>query len=217
MRVHPYGDGALYVDLELADAPNRVERTHAVAAALREGLPEVDVVVGAGSLALVGLGAWDDVEEIIAQAMRAERSSRDAPAVHTIEVVYDGPDLEEVAAMTGLLPAQIGELHAAREYMVELVGFLPGFGYLTSLDPRLVVARRASPRPRVAAGSLAIAGPYTGVYPLASPGGWHVIGRVVGATLFDPERNPPSLFAPGDRVRFVEAPRRAKWRRVSDG
>jgi KipI family sensor histidine kinase inhibitor len=217
MRVHSYGDGALYVDLELADAPDRAERTHAVAAALRDGLPEVDVVVGAGSLALVGLGAWDDLEEIVAQAMRAGRGARQPPTVHTIEVVYDGPDLEEVAAMTGLAPAQVGEFHASREYVVELVGFLPGFGYLASLDPRLVVPRRASPRPRVAAGSLAIAGPYTGVYPLASPGGWHVIGRVIDATLFDPERNPPSLFAPGDRVRFFEKPRRGKWRRVSDG
>jgi KipI family sensor histidine kinase inhibitor len=203
MKVHPYGDGALYVDLELADAPDRAERTHAVAAALRDGLPAIDVVVGAGSLALVGLGAWDDVEGIIAHAMHARPSTRARPKVHVIDVVYDGPDLDDVAGATGLARAAIADLHAAREYLVELVGFLPGFGYMASLDPRLVVPRRASPRARVAAGSVAIAGPYTGVYPLASPGGWHVIGRAIDARLFDPDRNPPALFAPGDRVRFV--------------
>jgi KipI family sensor histidine kinase inhibitor len=202
MKVHPYGDGALYVDLELADAPDRAERTHAVAAALRERLPKADVVVGAGSVAIVGLGAWDEVEGVVIEAMQRRRSTGIAPRVHRLEVVYDGPDLEEVAASTGLDPRAIAELHAAPEYVVELVGFLPGFAYLASLDPRLVVARRATPRPRVDAGSLAIAGPYTGVYPLASPGGWRLIGRVVGASLFDPGRTPPALFAPGDRVRF---------------
>jgi KipI family sensor histidine kinase inhibitor len=203
MKVLPYGDGALFVDLELADAPDRAERTHAVAAALRERLPKADVVVGAGSLALVGIGGWDDVEGVVAEAMQRRGLPSVRPRVHCIDVVYDGPDLEEVAAMTGLTPRQIGELHAAKEYVVELVGFLPGFAYLASLDPRLVVARRAAPRPRVAAGSLAIAGPYTGVYPLASPGGWRLIGRALEAALFDPARVPPALFTPGDRVRFV--------------
>jgi KipI family sensor histidine kinase inhibitor len=205
MKVQPYGDGALFVDLELADAPDRTERTHAVAAALRERLPKADVVVGAGCVAVVGLGAWDDVEQLVAEAMR-RRAPPARSRVHCIDVVYDGPDLEEVAATTGLEPAQIAELHASREYVVELVGFLPGFAYMASLDPRLVVARRATPRPRVDAGSLAIAGPYTGVYPLSSPGGWSLIGRALNATLFDPSRLSPSLFAPGDRVRFVARP-----------
>jgi len=213
MKVHPYGDGALYVDLELADAPDRAERTHAVAAALRERLPRADVVVGAGSVALVGLGAWDEVERLVAEAMQRRGSTGHKPKEHLIEVVYDGPDLEEVAGLTGIDPAQIGELHASREYVVELVGFLPGFAYLASLDPRLVVPRRPAPRPRVEAGSLAIAGPYTGVYPLDSPGGWRLIGRAVDAALFDAARVPPALLAPGDRVRFVPVPRRLRRRR----
>jgi KipI family sensor histidine kinase inhibitor len=83
------------------------------------------------------------------------------------------------------------------------VGFLPGFAYLASVDPRLVVGRRAVPRPRVEAGSIGIAGQHTGIYPLASPGGWRIIGRVVHTRLFDAAREPPALFAPGDRVCFL--------------
>jgi len=154
-------------------------------------------------VAIVGLGAWDEVEALVAQALQRVGGTGHRPAEHAIEVVYDGPDLDDVARLTGLSPAEVAELHASRVYVVELVGFLPGFGYLSPLDPRLVVPRRASPRPRVAAASLAIAGLYTGIYPLASPGGWHLVGRAVDASLFDPARTPPSLFAPGDRVRFV--------------
>jgi KipI family sensor histidine kinase inhibitor len=203
MKIHPYGDGALYVDLELGDASDRAERTHVVAAALRERLPRADVVVGAGTVALVGLGAWDDVEAVVAEALQLGGSTGRRPVEHAIEVVYDGPDLDDVARATGLAPAEVAELHASRAYVVELVGFLPGFGYLGPLHPRLIVPRRASPRPRVDAGSVAVAGPYTGIYPLASPGGWHLIGRAVDAALFEPTRHPPARFAPGDRVRFV--------------
>src|SRR5262249_2257847 len=110
MKVHPYGDGALYVDLEIADAPDRAERTHAVGAGLRDRRPKADVVVGAGSVALVGIGAWDDVEGLVAEAMQRRGPSGARARVHRIEVVYDGPDLEEVAAMTGLAPAAVGEL-----------------------------------------------------------------------------------------------------------
>ena len=202
MKIHAYGEGALYVDLEIDDAPDRADRTHQVAAALRERLPQVDVVVGAGSLALVGVGAWDDVEGFIVEAMGSTEVAKRRASVHVIDAVYDGPDLAEVAELTGLSTREVADLHASREYVVELVGFLPGFAYLAPVDARLVVPRRPSPRPRVEAGSLAIAGPYTGVYPLASPGGWRLIGRVVQAGLFDPARDPPARFAPGDRVRF---------------
>jgi KipI family sensor histidine kinase inhibitor len=203
MKILPYGEGAAYVDLEIDEAPDRAGRTLAVAAKLRARLPEADVVVGAGSVALVGLGAWDEVESIVAEAMTSAEAPHSEPKVHTIDVVYDGPDLEDVARLTGLSVRAIAETHASREYTAELVGFLPGFAYLASVDPRLVVPRREAPRPRVAAGSLGIAGPYTGVYPLASPGGWRLIGRVVDAKLFDPAREPPALLAPGDRVRFT--------------
>jgi KipI family sensor histidine kinase inhibitor len=204
MKVHPYGDGAFYVDLEIDDAPDRAARTLAIASALRACLPQADVVVGAGSVALVGVGAWDDVDDLVAAAMRtATEAPARAVGEHTLEVVYDGPDLEEVAAMAGLSTNEVVELHASQTYVVELVGFLPGFAYLGSVDPRIAVARRPVPRARVEAGSVGIAGVYTGIYPLASPGGWRIIGRAIRANLFDPAREPPALFAPGDRVRFV--------------
>ena len=207
MKLYRYGDGALYVDLEMDDAPSRADATHAVAAALRERLPEADVVVGAGNLAVVGLGAWDDLEGLVVEAMRARAPARDAAKVHAIEAVYDGPDLDEVAGLAGLSPRDVADLHASVEYTVELVGFLPGFAYLASVDPRLVVPRRPVPRPRVEGGSLGIAGTYTGIYPFASPGGWRLIGHAIDANVFDPTRNPPALFAPGDRVRFTPRPR----------
>jgi KipI family sensor histidine kinase inhibitor len=128
-----------------------------------------------------------------------------APATIAIPVRYDGPDLEEVARRTGLSPAEVIALHAGREYEVALLGFVPGFAYLSELDPRLVLPRRETPRTRVPAGSVAIAGAQTGVYPAATPGGWHLIGRT-SLRLFDPAREPAALLAVGDRVRFVAEP-----------
>jgi KipI family sensor histidine kinase inhibitor len=160
-------------------------------------------VVGAGSIAVVGIGVFDDLEGLVGEAMRSPAHVAQASAVHRIDVVYDGPDLEDVAKRTGLSAAEVASVHASRDYVVELIGFLPGFAYLGPLDPRLVVGRRETPRPRVPAGSVAIAGAYTGVYPAASPGGWHLLGRAIGVSLFDPRRSPPALLAPGDLVRFV--------------
>ncbi len=92
--------------------------------------------------------------------------------------------------------------HTAVDYLVAFLGFTPGFPYLVGLDPALHVPRRATPRTRVPAGSVGLAGSQTGVYPTASPGGWQLIGRTE-AVLFDPDRDPPALLAPGDRLRFV--------------
>jgi len=118
-----------------------------------------------------------------------------------IPVVYDGPDLDFVAERTSLTRSQVIDLHSGREYRVYLLGFAPGFAYLGDLDAGLVLPRRREPRPRVAAGSVGIAGAQTGVYPLATPGGWHLLGRT-GLRCFDPARHPPALLQPGDRVRF---------------
>jgi KipI family sensor histidine kinase inhibitor len=128
-------------------------------------------------------------------------------ALAEIAVVYDGPDLAEVAQLTGLSPGDVVARHAAGEYTVGWLGFSPGFGYLTGLDPVLAsVPRLAEPRLRVPAGSVAIAGGLAAVYPSNSPGGWRLLGRT-SAALWDPDRNPPALLAPGMRVRFrrVEA------------
>jgi biotin-dependent carboxylase-like uncharacterized protein len=117
-------------------------------------------------------------------------------------VVYDGPDLAEVAELTGLTVAEVITRHQAAEYRVGWLGFSPGFAYLTGLDPLLAtVPRLASPRLAVPAGSVAIAGGLAAVYPAASPGGWRLLGRTE-AVLWDPGRDPPAALAPGTRVRF---------------
>ena len=122
--------------------------------------------------------------------------------LHEIAVWYAGEDLGDVARLCGLNPAQVIELHAGRDYRVGAIGFAPGFAYLGELDERLALPRRATPRTRVPAGSLAIAERQTAVYPQASPGGWHLLGRTA-QRLFDPCREPPCPLVVGDRVRFV--------------
>lgn len=122
-----------------------------------------------------------------------------------IPVRYDGPDLDDVARATGLGRDAVVARHSAREYVAYMLGFTPGFAYLGELDPGLVLPRRASPRSRVPAGSVAIAASQTAVYPAATPGGWHLIGRT-SVTIFDARRDQPALIQPGDRVRFVPVP-----------
>ena len=118
-----------------------------------------------------------------------------------IPVRYDGPDLEAVAESTGLAADELVALHSGADYRVAFCGFAPGFGYLAGLPDRLHLPRRASPRTRVPAGSVAIAAAYAAVYPGASPGGWHLLG-MTDVVLFDPDREPPSLLGPGTPVRF---------------
>lgn len=119
---------------------------------------------------------------------------------HVLRCVYDGVDLDAVARACGIAVADVIERHAASSYIVETMGFSPGFGYLAGLDARLAVPRRATPRPRVSALSVAIAGPYTAVYPFDSPGGWNLIGRVPDQPMFGVSG---ARLALGDRVRFV--------------
>lgn len=128
------------------------------------------------------------------------------PAERVIEVpvLYGGefgPDLEAVASFHSLSVEETIRLHASSEYRVHFLGFSPGFAYLGGLPPQLATPRRPTPRRIVPAGSVAIGGNQTGIYPVATPGGWHIIGRTP-LTLFDPSRNPPTLLAMGDRVRF---------------
>jgi KipI family sensor histidine kinase inhibitor len=115
---------------------------------------------------------------------------------------YDGPDLADVALKTNLKPAGVVEAHAGREYLVYCVGFAPGFTYCGTLPDQLAVPRLASPRLRVSAGSIGIAGRQTGIYAVESPGGWNLIGRTA-LRLFDPATDPPARFKPGDRLRFI--------------
>lgn len=119
----------------------------------------------------------------------------------TIEVAYDGPDLAEVGQLTGLGTEGVIAAHTATAWRVAFGGFAPGFAYLSGGDPRLQVPRRAEPRPSVPAGSVGLAGEFSGVYPRSSPGGWQLIGRTAAA-LWDPVREPPALLSPGVWVRF---------------
>jgi KipI family sensor histidine kinase inhibitor len=140
------------------------------------------------------------------EAGRIAAASDAAPAAgtRTVEIPtrYDGPDLEETAARAKLTVDELVALHCGREYRAFFLGFLPGFAYCGSLDPRIVAPRLERPRERVPGGSVAIADGQTSVYPLASPGGWRLIGRTELA-IFDAAKDPPALIRPGDRVRFV--------------
>ncbi len=130
-----------------------------------------------------------------------ERSSR----VVEIPVRYgadDGPDLPEIARIAGMSEEEVIARHSGRDYYCYMLGFTPGFPYLGGMDPKIAAPRLATPRTKIPAGSVGIAGEQTGVYPLDSPGGWQLIGRT-DARLFDPDRNPPTLIAAGDTVRFV--------------
>jgi inhibitor of KinA len=115
-------------------------------------------------------------------------------------------DLEQVAAHAGLAEDQVVTLYCAAKYQVGCVGFTPGFPYLAGLPKQLAMPRRSTPRQQIPPGSVAIGGAQAGIYPLLSPGGWNIIGRTP-LTLFDPHKDPPALFAPGDRVRFRLIPR----------
>ena len=141
------------------------------------------------------------VQEVAAFEPQLKRADG---AIVEIPVCYDGefgPDLRDVAAAAGLDTAAVVARHCGATYRVAMLGFAPGFPYLLGLDPTLHMPRRANPRTRVPAGSVAIGGAQTGIYPRELPGGWNLIGRTP-LHLFDAERDPPALFAPGRRVRF---------------
>jgi UPF0271 protein len=144
--------------------------------------------------------APEGVSEAIERALSEPTTASD-PREHVVRVRYGGSDLDEVAERAGLSAADVIALHAGRSYVVTVIGFLPGFAYLRGLDARLVVPRRTTPRARIAELSVGVAGPYTGVYPFASPGGWNIIGVAVEFSPFDPRSG--AALALGDRVRFV--------------
>jgi len=162
----------------------------------------VDVVPGHRTV----LVTWEDEPpgELLAVAEAALRDEHTAPTGATIEIPvrYDGPDLDEVARLTALSPEEVAARHLRAEYVVGFLGFAPGFAYLLGGDERLRVQRRPEPRERVPVGSVALAGPYSGIYPRESPGGWQLIGSTT-TVLFDATRDPPALLAAGERVRFV--------------
>ena len=170
------------------------------------GIEVGDVVVGAHSL-VVTHGA--EVGDAVRSMLRDESLwTTDEPMnemEHMVEigVRYDGDDLDSVAEQCGITTREVVSLHTSTEFVVEFCGFAPGFAYLTGLPTALILPRRTTPRPRVAAGSVAIAAHYSAVYPRESPGGWHVLGTTTH-DMWDIDRRPPAVLQPGMRVRFME-------------
>ncbi|NBE52974.1 5-oxoprolinase subunit B family protein [Streptomyces boluensis] len=197
------GEHALLVEL---DSGSAVEALHAALLERREAgsLPPVREIVPAARTVL--LDGVHDPRALAADLPSWDVPAQPAPARDTVElpVRYDGPDLAEVAALWGVPVDEVARIHAATEFRVAFCGFAPGFGYLTGLPERYATPRRATPRTSVPPGSVALAGPYTGVYPRSSPGGWQLIGTT-DAVLWDHTRVPAALLAPGTRVRFVPA------------
>ncbi|WSZ87185.1 allophanate hydrolase subunit 1 [Streptomyces sp. NBC_00859] len=209
MRVLPAGRHGLLVELP---AGAGAEAFHAELLRRRAlgGLPAVrEIVPGARTVLLDGIpDRPPGTAERLARSLvtwRIPPLPRDAGTAVEIPVVYDGPDLADVASVWGVAVSEVAHIHSGTEFRVAFSGFAPGFGYLTGLPDRFRVPRRATPRTRVPAGSLALAGPYTGVYPRLSPGGWQLIGRMPEpGRLWDQDRDPAALLTPGTRVRFVE-------------
>ncbi|WP_083630101.1 5-oxoprolinase subunit PxpB [Sulfobacillus thermosulfidooxidans] len=145
-----------------------------------------------------------DVLEILQQYLEISGLSDRGVKRYHIPVCYDeefGPDLAYVANFHHLSIEEVIELHTHPDYRIEAVGFSPGFPYLSGLSPQLITPRRQTPRPKVPAGSVAIGGRQTGIYPVTTPGGWHLIGRTP-LTLFRPHNNPPIVYHPGDLLHF---------------
>lgn len=164
-----------------------------------------DAVPGARTLTVILREGADAPARLIRVLEQTRDDASTLPGrEHRFAVRYggdDGPDLDAVAAHAGLTADDVIARHSAGEYVVAFIGFSPGFPYLLGLDPALATPRLDSPRVRVSSGSVGIGGPWTGIYPAATPGGWNLIGRT-DVALFDPLREPVALCAPGDRVRF---------------
>lgn len=202
MNILPCGDAALLVEVD------ELPEVLALAAAVRAAPPVgvLDVVPAARTVLLTVQPGTDLAalrKQVLDMTVQPGSEPPDRDAVE-ITVVYDGPDLEEVGELTGLGAAGVVEAHTGTPWRVAFGGFAPGFAYLVGGDARLDVARRDEPRTSVPAGSVGLAGEFSGVYPRASPGGWRLIGRT-DAVLWDPERG--ALLQPGGTVRFVRASR----------
>ncbi|MFB7949766.1 allophanate hydrolase subunit 1 [Kitasatospora phosalacinea] len=203
MRVLRCGSDAVLIEVEDAE---QAQRLHA---ALRDAPPAgAGELVPAARTVLVRYDPsatdWQRLRAAVIALPLHEAPPASAAESVLVPVRYDGPDLAEVARLTGLTERQVVERHTAGHYRVAFCGFAPGFAYLTGLDPRLRVPRRAEPRTRVPAGAVAVADEYTGVYPRTSPGGWQLLGTT-DLPLWDAAADPPTRLRPGTAVRFVAA------------
>ncbi|SEP52306.1 5-oxoprolinase subunit PxpB [Amycolatopsis saalfeldensis] len=197
MRWRRYGEQAALLDCDSLDQMSAARAT--VEAAAIPGV--IELVPGARSLLVVAEPPVLDRVRALLDGADLAHPPLGSPREVTLDVQYDGEDLTMVARDAGLSEKDVVGLHTGAVYTVAFTGFAPGFGYLTGLPAALRQPRLESPRTRVPAGAVGVAGEFTGVYPRESPGGWRLLGHT-SATLFDPAADPPALFAPGDRVRF---------------
>jgi KipI family sensor histidine kinase inhibitor len=204
MRLLSSGSTSLLVEVEDLDA------VLALYAALADEPPAgvVDIVPAARTVLLVtdpSATSLPDVSAAVRSMTPRHDTHRQGDLVE-VPVVYDGEDLDEVGSLLGCAAAEVVRRHTGQEWTVAFCGFAPGFGYLTSSTGSWDVPRRPSPRTRVPAGSVALAGEFSGVYPRESPGGWQLVGRT-DLAVFDLDREPAALLRPGTQVRFVEVGR----------
>ncbi len=207
-RLHALGDAALLCELPAPATLAQQQQIWALAAEARNWPAVQEVLPGMNNLTLMFDPAIAEQTELEMQVLTAW-PQLEAAQIQGREIVIPvayggehGPDLADVAAHTGLTPAEVVSRHSGGSYTVYLLGFLPGFAFMGGLPPELATPRRAEPRLAVPARSVGIGGAQTGIYPLVSPGGWQLIGRT-SIELFDPSAAEPTLLRPGDRVRFV--------------
>ncbi|MBN8582727.1 MAG: 5-oxoprolinase subunit PxpB [Anaerolineae bacterium] len=205
----PLGDSSILIQLGDEIDPILNQRVHALDALL-QSIPAVIETVPAYCTLLVHYDlittTYNEIKNLIEEKLTLIDDSTHRPSRHLdIPVLYgnaSGLDFETVATTLALSPSELIRLHSEREYTVYMMGFTPGFPYLGILNEKLTLPRMSTPRTRVPAGSVAIAGSQTGIYPLDSPGGWHILGWTP-LKLFDPLSENPFLFAPGDTVKFI--------------
>ncbi|GAB2870532.1 5-oxoprolinase subunit PxpB [Paraburkholderia jirisanensis] len=209
-RIYTLGDSALVCELPPPATLACQQRVWATAQAARDWPHVLEVVPGMNNLTLV-LDPLAADREALAEQLRAawDTAGAASTAGRDIEIPVHyggkhGPDLDAVAAHTGLTADEVIQRHAQGKYIVFFLGFQPGFAYMGGLEAALHTPRRSEPRVEVPAGSVGIGGAQTGIYPAVSPGGWQLIGRT-DVPLFDPTSTPPTLLQPGDRVHFTIA------------
>ncbi len=207
-QLHPLGDRALLCSLPAPATLPQQQRIWALATLASEWEEVSEVVPGMNNLTLITKRPVIDLDTLSQRVLKSWPklgSSASEGRMVEIPVVYGGsagPDLDNVARHTGLSTREVIERHSSAEYVVYFLGFLPGFAYMGGLDASLATPRHTTPRVSIPAGSVGIGGEQTGIYPMASPGGWQLIGRTA-LQLFDPSQQPPTLLRPGDRVRFT--------------
>lgn len=205
----PLGDSAILIQLGDAIDPALNARVHALDAIL-QNIPAIIETVPAYCTLLVHYDplatTYNQIKNIIEEKISLLDDSTHRPSRRLeIPVLYgnaSGLDFDLVATTLALSPSELIRLHSEREYAVYMMGFTPGFPYLGILNKKMTMPRMSTPRTRVPAGSVAIAGSQTGIYPVDSPGGWHILGHTP-LKLFDPTSETPFLFAPGDTVKFI--------------